>query len=579
MSPERLANPRFKSEVFSVIEDKLGLIVIDEAHCISSWGHDFRPDYQRFAQLLAKNGDLPILCTTATASKRVSDDIAQQLGPDTLTLRGQLTRDSLHLAVVQGLRPVQHFSWVDEALHHLEGSGIIYSLTVNKVQQLANYLTSVGHNVAAYYGAVENEERLRIEDALMKNELKAVVATSALGMGYDKPDVAFCIHVGCPSTAIDYYQQVGRAGRGLDHAAVALLTDQLADKRLWEWFATSSIPKKSHAEAIVNFLKSTDTPVTEKDVVNETNVPRGRASLLLRILAVEGVLEKTEQGWEYRDVPWKFDELKYEKLVESRRRDASIMSQYADAHTCLETQLRVALDDDVERTNKCGRCSVCTGCLPYGLPETPTMQTTSRATKFLRNQEYPIEPRKRWPMILKTSGNVSSTQIPLKEQLFRGKSLSLGLDDPIWGEVVEDFLNKSRMSNELEIGIDEMLGRWKSNENFSPTLIVPIPSQRNSAAVWQLADFTSGAFGVPVLKVVSLPKAEDTNENMRVKKLFEGVEIDQVKEIYNQRILLVGESVSTRWTITVITSHLYRAGAESVSGFVLREVPVESAQD
>src|SRR3954454_7169165 len=254
VSPERLANPRFERAALPLLE-RTGLLVIDEAHCISDWGFDFRPDYQRLARLLATmSPENPVLATTATANSRVTEDVAAQLGTDTLVLRGSLARSSLRLSVVPGLDGMQRMAWVAEALTQLPGSGIVYGLTVDAVTSLARFLAEVlpgGLAVAAYTGATPPEERARIEAALRDNRLKAVVATSALGMGYDKPVLGFCIHVGSPDSPDEYYQQAGRAGRALESAVGVLLPAPESDERIWDYFATATIPEPGAADRVL----------------------------------------------------------------------------------------------------------------------------------------------------------------------------------------------------------------------------------------------------------------------------------------------------------------------------------------
>jgi ATP-dependent DNA helicase RecQ len=288
ISPERLANPSFAARCGPIIA-AAGLVVIDEAHCISDWGFDFRPDYQRLSRLVAAQPDTPVLATTATANNRVTTDVATQLGTNALVLRGSLARPSLHLSVVPGLSPLERYAWVARALGTLPGSGIIYVPTVAQTDRLAGFLASKGHKVAAYSGALDAPTREAIEDALKANELKAVVATSALGMGYDKPDLGFCIHVGSPSSPVAYYQQVGRAGRAIDRAEVVLLPAE-TDEKLWEYFATSSIPSRENSELLLSALRASDSPLSVPSLEAQTGLRRGRIEAVLKVLAVDDVV-------------------------------------------------------------------------------------------------------------------------------------------------------------------------------------------------------------------------------------------------------------------------------------------------
>ncbi|HKY67549.1 MAG TPA: DEAD/DEAH box helicase, partial [Acidimicrobiales bacterium] len=227
VSPERLNAPGFRDEVLPRLTAEIGLLVVDEAHCISDWGHDFRPDYRRIRDVLAGLDGVPVLACTATANDRVVADVAEQLAGSggsggsgeapapaapPVVQRGDLDRVSLHLSVIE-LGPAERLAWLAAHLGDLPGSGIVYTLTVAGTDLVADWLRGAGHAVAAYSGGTDPAERERIEHALRANELKAVVATSALGMGFDKGDVGFVVHVGAPPSPIAYYQQVGRAGR------------------------------------------------------------------------------------------------------------------------------------------------------------------------------------------------------------------------------------------------------------------------------------------------------------------------------------------------------------------------------
>ena len=298
-----------------------------------------------------------MLATTATANERVTADVAAQLGDDTVTLRGSLARSSLRLAVVPGLSPLERYAWVADAVGSLPGSGIVYVLTVAETERVAGFLSSVGLDVAAYSGQTENREEL--EDRLRDNQIKALVATSALGMGYDKPDLAFCIHLGSPASPVAYYQQVGRAGRALDDA-LAVLVPAESDEGIWNYFATAGIPDEAQVEQILDLLR--DAPRSVPSLESATGIRRTRLEGLLKILAVDGAAERLPEGWIGTGQPWYFDEAKWSALRRVRAAEADLMRRYASGSGCLMEFLQLALDDP--DPHPCGRCSVCTGTLP-----------------------------------------------------------------------------------------------------------------------------------------------------------------------------------------------------------------------
>jgi ATP-dependent DNA helicase RecQ len=202
VSPERLTNPSFRENQLPELVRRTGLLVIDEAHCISDWGHDFRPDYRRIADLITQLPEsVPVLATTATANSRVVHDIEEQLGHGVLTIRGSLGRESLRLGVLALPDSRQRLGWLGD----LQGSGIIYTLTVSAAEDTARLLAEAGHEVLAYTGRTDPADRERAEQLLKDNQVKALVATSALGMGFDKPDLGFVVHLGAPSSPVAYY--------------------------------------------------------------------------------------------------------------------------------------------------------------------------------------------------------------------------------------------------------------------------------------------------------------------------------------------------------------------------------------
>ncbi|MDO5629354.1 MAG: DEAD/DEAH box helicase, partial [Mobilicoccus sp.] len=398
VSPERLANPGFGRRVLEGLRGRLGLLVVDEAHAISDWGHDFRPDYRRVADTWRDlDPDCPVLATTATANARVTDDIASQLGPATLVLRGPLARSSLQLAVLPDTDPLARYAWIVQHLRDLPGSGIVYTLTVADAERLTEAIRSEDPDlpVAAYTGRLPAPERTDLEEALRRNEVKALVATSALGMGFDKPDLGFVVHLGSPPSPVSYYQQVGRAGRGIDHALVALLPSR-GDEGVWDHFATATLPVPEQVEAVLAELtNAAPEPLSVVALEARTGVRRGRVELLTKQLAVDGCVERVDGGWVATGTPWRYDAEHYDGIVAVRRREADIMRAYIAGAGCLMALLQTALDDPEARD--CGRCSVCRGALPDGLADAPDPALVTRIAARMRTQAHELEPRKMWP--------------------------------------------------------------------------------------------------------------------------------------------------------------------------------------
>lgn len=398
VSPERLANPGFGRRVLDALAGNLGLLVIDEAHAISDWGHDFRPDYRRVSDVLTTlNPTTPVLATTATANSRVTADVAAQLGANTLVQRGRLSRKSLHLNVINGLSPIERYGWIAQSLPSLPGSGIVYALTVADTDRLVTAIKAVqgaDYPVAAYSGQLEASARHRLEDALLRNEVKALVATSALGMGYDKPDLGFVVHVGSPPSPVSYYQQVGRAGRALDESVVALLASPI-DDAIWEYFATSTIPNPDQMDQVLTELGNHDGPMSAPQLEAVTGLRRTRIDLMLKQLAVDDAVERGTDGWRATGRDWTYDQAHYDGVVAARRREADIMRDYVQGRACLMRLLVESLDDD-DPVN-CGNCSVCRGQLTDGLSAATEPERLRQITSVLRRDAMILEPRKMWP--------------------------------------------------------------------------------------------------------------------------------------------------------------------------------------
>jgi ATP-dependent DNA helicase RecQ len=559
ISPERLANPGFAAQLPALLGE-CGLLVIDEAHCVSDWGFDFRPDYQRLTRtLLQLAPDTPVLATTATANQRVTVDVAAQLGAETVTLRGSLARASLRLAVVPGLSALEGYAWVAEALRTLPGSGIVYVLTVAETERLTAFLVHQGLDVAAYSGQSENREIL--EGRLLHNQIKALVATSALGMGYDKPDLAFCIHLGSPASPVAYYQQVGRAGRALDDA-IAVLVPGPSDERIWEYFATSGIPTNEQVERILDALGG--GPQSLGGVEAATGIRRGRLEMLLKILAVDEVVTRSRDGWEATGRAWYFDEQKWLDLRRVRAAEADLMRRYAHGEGCLMEFLQRALDDP--DPGPCGRCSVCDGGLPAPGGR-PSSELVEAARRFFRGRDVVIEPRKLWVSGLAGRKGKIAGVAP-------GRALAFA-DDPAWGDVLRMLWQRDTPAPpEVLDGLIQVLVRWSASWQ-RPIAVVAMPSRRFPLLVGSLAEQVARVGRLPLVDALGVSGPPPTAEAASVVRARDLLARTSVRDgvSLDGPVLLVDDTVRTRWTVTVASALLADAGASQVMPLAVHLLP------
>ncbi|MEP7055636.1 MAG: DEAD/DEAH box helicase, partial [Actinomycetota bacterium] len=392
VSPERLNNPDFRDNVLPSLAATAGLVVIDEAHCISDWGHDFRPDYRRIRTLLGElPAGAPVLATTATANARVAADVAEQLGDDTLVLRGTLQRQSLELTVMSLPSAAHRLAWLAEHLVDLPGSGIIYTLTVAAAEQTTAFLRDRGFDVAAYSGQSDDADRRASEDDLLANRVKALVATSALGMGFDKPDLGFVIHLGSPQSPIAYYQQVGRAGRGVDRAIVALMPGP-EDEAIWRYFAGLAFPAEAQVTATLRVLAAAAGPLSTAAIEPLVDLRRNRLEMMLKVLDVDGAVRRVRGGWTSTGRPWVYDAERYERVAAARSTEQQAMRDYIVTDDCRMSFLRRQLDD--EPAAPCGRCDNCGG---VSLPVDVSAAALAAAQTLIHQPGVLLEARKMWP--------------------------------------------------------------------------------------------------------------------------------------------------------------------------------------
>jgi ATP-dependent DNA helicase RecQ len=575
VSPERLANPGFGRRVLDGLAGRLGLLVIDEAHAVSDWGHDFRPDYRRVSDVLQRlNPSTPVLATTATANQRVTDDVAQQLGSATLVLRGQLARDSLELSVVDRLSPLERYAWVVDHLPRLAGSGIVYALTVADAERLAAAVRDVHGDavpVAAYTGQLEASARHALEDALRDNRLKALIATSALGMGYDKPDLGFVVHVGAPPSPVSYYQQVGRAGRAIEHAHAVLLPSD-ADSGVWEYFATSTIPVPEQVRAVLDVLdRSPGEPLSVVAIEAQSGVRRGRVELMLKQLAVDGVVDRVEGGWLGTGQPWAYDHEHYDGVVAVRRREADIMRAYVRGERCLMELLQESLDDPA--AEPCGRCSVCRGGLPEALDGAPSPETVATITGLLRGQVHVLEPRKMWP-----GGAFGSRgRIPAEEGHAPGRTLVFA-DAPEWRETIAAvFARDAPAPADVLEACVRLLGQWRTSWPARPEVVVDLTATGSPVLTGSVADHLADVGRLDRATLAGPRAAPDLRElSSSDEAAFwrDHLDADGIGDaVAGRSVLLVVDASSSLWPVTVGSAVLRRAGASVVLPLLLHRRP------
>jgi ATP-dependent DNA helicase RecQ len=558
ISPERLNNPQFRSAMLPLVAERAGLLVVDEAHCISDWGHDFRPDYRRLAEMLERlPAGVPVLCTTATANDRVVADVEEQLSigraAGLRTYRGPLGRSSLRFEVVDLPGQADRLAWLATELPQLPGSGIVYTLTKRDADLVADWLNGHGVAAEAYSGDSATDRRIAVEDRLLRNDLKAVVATSALGMGYDKPDLGFVVHYQAPGSVIAYYQQVGRAGRGIERAEVVLLRGA-EDRRIQDFFIEQAFPRREVVDRVLEHLEAVGGDgASTQELMGQVNLGKGRVEAMLKVLDVEGAVERDGSRWLSRaDSAWSYDAERYERITALRRREQAAMAQLGADGRCLMRALQEELDDPAP--TDCGRCSVCAGARYDGPLDAALVR---EASLHLRSRPLVLEVKKMAPDPQGVMRKIAEGVRPEE-----GRALAR-LGDGGWDPLVRDGRRSGRFGDELVEAAAEAVRSWGA----PVTWVTAVPSRRSGELVPDFARRLAERLGLPYAPVLERvgdapPQREMANSQQQVANVRGQFKV--AGALPPGPCLLVDDIRFSGWTLAMVGGQLRGRGGEAV---------------
>lgn len=571
ISPERLANEDFRSRILNIItmDGGIGMLVVDEAHCISDWGHDFRPDYRRIVRIV-KNlpSNVPLLATTATANNRVVNDIKEQLGKELCIIRGPLTRESLKIQVIKLQNQSERLAWLYENMHHMPGSGIIYCLTKNDCNRVAQWLRSKGVNALEYHTSLaKGKEQKALEEErenlLMKNEIKVLVSTIKMGMGYDKPDLGFVIHYQRPGSLVAYYQQIGRAGRKLDTAYTVLLNGK-EDDEIQEYFIESAFPTDEEMQKVLKIIEDAKYGVHKSEIYKTLNMSTGRIDNCLKMLEIERVL--TKEGYRYTRTPiqWIPDNQRSKRVTAQRYDELEKMKAFVDLKTCYMRFISEELDDPSKKN--CNRCSNCEERKFF--KETVEDKNVINAEKFLRGEFLILKSRKWW-----TEGIIAETRkaIPKEHQNEEGRVLC-NYGDAGWGKYVKEdkYIHGYFREEIVDAAVDLIKNKW--DREIEPTWVTSVPSLRRPELVKSFAKRVADKLGIPYVEAII--KTEDTVEQKYMKNSYQqamnakkGFAIVKIKK--DHPVLLIDDMVDSKWTLTICGEMLRRNGSGKVYPFAI----------
>lgn len=557
ISPERLANADFVKDCLDKIKNRVNLFVVDEAHCISDWGHDFRPDYRRIVKILQLlPGNVPVLATTATANDRVVNDIVAQLGENLVISRGELIRESLAIQVIKLQKKEDRLAWLAENIEKMPGSGVVYCLTKADCDLVTDWLNENNIKSEKYYADISKEGKAITLEKFQKNEIKVLVATVAFGMGYDKPDIGFVIHFQRPANIVSYYQQIGRAGRGIELAYAVLLCGE-EDEHINQYFINSAFPTEKDMNIVVDFI--TDNPGKSiSEIKGALNIRANRVDKTLKYLTVGDDIYteyvNRKKGYYKSAKKWEPDLERSEGITAIRYKEMQDMDEFTKQKGCYMKYIAEKLDD--VNAKVCGKCSNCRGLL---FDETVGAETVQRAQQFIKSKFGVIEPRKQFP---------DKTKIESEFQFKGGIVLSNYADAGYGMAVQKGKYVDGYFSDELVDASVKILSEFIKNNNIE--WITPVTSKRHPQLVPDFAKRLADRLGIGYFEGIKKFNAEEQkkfeNSKGQYQNANDSFEIIQVKK---ENILLVDDMVDSRWTFTVCAMKMREMGSGDIYPFAL----------
>lgn len=565
ISPEQLANKERFRELMSYVSKGIGMFVVDEAHCISDWGHDFRPDYRRIINIIKSlPPNVPIMATTATANQRVIEDIANQLG-DIEISRGPLVRKSLRIEAIKLKDQAERLAWLAQNVPLMPGVGIIYCLTVSDCIKVNKWLQLNEINSRAYYSNIKPpEEKINLENMFMRNKIKCLVATIALGMGYDKGDIGFVIHFQRPGNVVSYYQQIGRAGRKLDQA-YAILLNGIEDDDIQEYFIRSAFPSQKEMAQVVSVIENSNYGLKQKTILTNINIRAGRLEKCLKYLEVENVISKDSENCYTRTViPWTADIGKSISVTKHRYEELKEMQEFVETDSCYMDYIAKKLDDP--NAKECGKCSNCSGKKFFQNDIDSTL--IFEAIRFLKGEYIAIECRKQWPAGIK---GISTKNMNSNERTEDGRALC-NFGDAGWGKYIHDDKYKNNyFRDELVDASVELIQLWLSDK-ISSMNVAYVPSLNKPDLVKSFANRVAKKLGIPCLNLITKvvaarPQKELENSYYQSENAISSFSVTE--ECPHCNILLIDDIVDSKWTLTVCGYLLKQKGAELIYPFAI----------